>query len=181
MIPVVKVKSIVEAIKTATGLTTIRANQMVKMPNYPYVTYNVINSSQEHPIRNIKSRAYSSQLQETTNTTNQDVEETISLNVYSDKYDEAKEKSHSLYIAFKNSSFLESLNTLEVVAYLRSTQIQDRTILKEANYEYRFGFDVMLKTNVPLSEIFESIEHVSGKINIEKENGIIEENPYEVN
>ena len=47
---------------------------------------------------------------------------------------------------------------------LNITNVQDRTIFLESNYEYRFGFDFIIRATTPQVETFNSIEEINGTI-----------------
>jgi hypothetical protein len=84
--------------------------------------------------------------------------------VFSDKHAEAKQKIEILRFALKTNAVNKKAKDLNMSIILNITNVQDRTIFLESNYEYRFGFDFILRATTPQVETFNSIEEINGTI-----------------
>jgi hypothetical protein len=149
---------------TTSGVTILRADQSVKMPSYPYATYKELSTNVEPWVSNIKTRSYNPTDKIVTITENETSETTISVNVFSDKHAEAKQKIEILRFALKTNAVNKKASDLNMSIILNITNVQDRTIFLESNYEYRFGFDFILRATTPQVETFNSIEEINGTI-----------------
>lgn len=149
---------------TTSGVTILRAEQMVKMPTYPYATYKELSTNVEPWVSNIKTRSYNPTSKIVTVSEYEASETTISVNVFSKSHDEAKTKTESLWNALKNDAVNLKAKELSMSIILGLTNIQDRTIFLESNYEYRFGFDFILRSSKANTATYNSIEKVAGTI-----------------
>lgn len=164
MISDVDLKEFIAQWNTTSGVTILRADQSVKMPSYPYATYKELSTNVEPWVSNIKTRSYNPTDKIVTITENETSETTISVNVFSDKHAEAKQKIEILRFALKTNAVNKKASDLNMSIILNITNVQDRTIFLESNYEYRFGFDFILRATTPQVETFNSIEEINGTI-----------------
>jgi len=160
----VDLKEFIAQWNTTSGVTILRADQSVKMPSYPYATYKELSTNVEPWVSNIKTRSYNPTDKIVTITENETSETTISVNVFSDKHAEAKQKIEILRFALKTNAVNKKASDLNMSIILNITNVQDRTIFLESNYEYRFGFDFILRATTPQVETFNSIEEINGTI-----------------
>lgn len=149
---------------TTSGVTILRAEQMVKMPTYPYATYKELSTNVEPWVSNIKTRSYNPTSKIVTVSEYEASETTISVNVFSKSHDEAKTKTEILWNALKSDAVNSKAKELNMSIILGLTNIQDRTIFLESNYEYRFGFDFILRSSKANTATYNSIEKVAGTI-----------------
>ena len=164
---------------TSSGIIILRAEQMVKMPVYPYATYKELSTNVEPWVSNIKTRSYNPTSKIVTVSEYESSETTISVNVFSKDHDEVKTKTEILWNALKSDALNLKAKELNMSIILGLTNIQDRTIFLESNYEYRFGFDFILRASKANTATYNSIEKVAGTI--ETTNEIItNESNYEV-
>ena len=147
------------ALKTLTGITVIRGNQLVKKQAYPYAVYNIIGVNEEPLVSNIMERSAGAGVNVTL-TRNQYSEDTFSFTIISNTYEQAREKTQTLFNAFKSDTIHDFLNSNKCSAVLGITNIQDRTIFLEADYEYRFGFDVVIKSQTAFTETIENVNQI---------------------
>ncbi len=164
MISDADLKEFIAQWNTTSGVTILRADQSVKMPSYPYATYKELSTNVEPWVSNIKTRSYNPTDKIVTITENETSETTISVNVFSDKHAEAKQKIEILRFALKTNAVNKKAKDLNMSIILNITNVQDRTIFLESNYEYRFGFDFILRATTPQVETFNSIEEINGTI-----------------
>lgn len=164
MISDADLKEFIAQWNTTSGVTILRADQSVKMPSYPYATYKELSTNVEPWVSNIKTRSYNPTDKIVTITENETSETTISVNVFSDKHAEAKQKIEILRFALKTNAVNKKASDLNMSIILNITNVQDRTIFLESNYEYRFGFDFILRVTTPQVETFNSIEEINGTI-----------------
>ena len=164
MISDADLKEFIAQWNTTSGVTILRADQSVKMPSYPYATYKELSTNVEPWVSNIKTRSYNPTDKIVTITENETSETTISVNVFSDKHAEAKQKIEILRFALKTNAVNKKASDLNFTIILGNLNIQDRTIFLESNYEYRFGFDFILRATTPQVETFNSIEEINGTI-----------------
>lgn len=164
MISDADLKEFIAQWNTTSGVTILRADQSIKMPSYPYATYKELSTNVEPWVSNIKTRSYNPTDKIVTITENETSETTISVNVFSDKHAEAKQKIEILRFALKTNAVNKKAKDLNMSIILNITNVQDRTIFLESNYEYRFGFDFILRATTPQVETFNSIETVNGTI-----------------
>ncbi len=164
MISDADLKEFIAQWNTTSGVTILRADQSVKMPSYPYATYKELSTNVEPWVSNIKTRSYNPTDKIVTITENETSETTISVNVFSDKHAEAKQKIEILRFALKTNAVNKKASDLNMSIILNITNVQDRTIFLESNYEYRFGFDFILRATTPQVETFNSIEEINGTI-----------------
>ena len=164
MISDADLKEFIAQWNTTSGVTILRADQSVKMPSYPYATYKELSTNVEPWVSNIKTRSYNPTDKIVTITENETSETTISVNVFSDKHAEAKQKIEILRFALKTNAVNKKASDLNMSIILNVTNVQDRTIFLESNYEYRFGFDFILRATTPQVETFNSIEEINGTI-----------------
>ena len=165
---------------TTSGVKIVRADQLFGKPVYPYATYKEIATNVEPWVSNIKTRSYNPNDKIVTITENETSETTISVNVFSDKHAEAKQKIEILRFALKTNAVNKKASDLNMTILMGITNVQDRTIFLESNYEYRFGFDFILRATTPQVETFNSIESVAGTITSTNEI-ITNTTNYEVN
>ena len=149
---------------TSSGITILRSEQMVKMPTYPYATYKELSTNVEPWVSNIKTRSYNPTSKIVTVSEYESSETTISVNVFSKDHDEVKTKTDILWNALKSDALNLKAKELNMSIILGLTNIQDRTIFLESNYEYRFGFDFIIRATTPQVETFNSIEEINGTI-----------------
>lgn len=164
MISDADLKEFIAQWNTTSGVTILRADQSIKMPSYPYATYKELSTNVEPWVSNIKTRSYNPTDKIVTITENETSETTISVNVFSDKHAEAKQKIEILRFALKTNAVNKKASDLNMSIILNITNVQDRTIFLESNYEYRFGFDFILRATTPQVETFNSIEEINGTI-----------------
>lgn len=164
MISDADLKEFIAQWNTTSGVTILRADQSIKMPSYPYATYKELSTNVEPWVSNIKTRSYNPTDKIVTITENETSETTISVNVFSDKHAEAKQKIEILRFALKTNAVNKKASDLNFTIILGNLNIQDRTIFLESNYEYRFGFDFILRATTPQVETFNSIEEINGTI-----------------
>lgn len=164
MISDADLKEFIAQWNTTSGVTILRADQSIKMPSYPYATYKELSTNVEPWVSNIKTRSYNPTDKIVTITENETSETTISVNVFSDKHAEAKQKIEILRFALKTNAVNKKAKDLNMSIILNITNVQDRTIFLESNYEYRFGFDFILRATTPQVETFNSIEEINGTI-----------------
>lgn len=164
MISDADLKEFIAQWNTTSGVTILRADQSVKMPSYPYATYKELSTNVEPWVSNIKTRSYNPTDKIVTITENETSETTISVNVFSDKHAEAKQKIEILRFALKTNAVNKKASDLNFTIILNITNVQDRTIFLESNYEYRFGFDFIIRATTPQVETFNSIEEINGTI-----------------
>lgn len=164
MISDADLKEFIAQWNTTSGVTILRADQSVKMPSYPYATYKELSTNVEPWVSNIKTRSYNPTDKIVTITENETSETTISVNVFSDKHAEAKQKIEILRFALKTNAVNKKASDLNMSIILNITNVQDRTIFLESNYEYRFGFDFIIRATTPQVETFNSIEEINGTI-----------------
>ena len=169
MITDTNLKLFVTQWNTSSGVTIVRADQTVKMPTYPYATYKEIATNVEPWVSNIKTRSYNPTDKEVTITEHETSETTISVNVFSKNHDECKTKIELLRLALKKEDVINKAKELNMSIILGLTNIQDRTIFLDSIYEYRFGFDFILRAVTPNNTVYKSIESVSGEIEIKNE------------
>lgn len=150
------VKNLMTSLKTVTGITIARGNQMFKKPSYPYAVYNLLSSNEEPFASNITENGIGSAGMVLI-TRNQYSEDILSFTVISKTYDEARDKAQVLFNAFKAETIHDFLLANKCSAVLSLTAIQDRTTLLEADYEYRFGFDIVLKSQTAYTEEIEEV------------------------
>lgn len=153
------VKNLMTSLKTLTGITIIRGNQLVKKQTYPYAVYNIIGVNEEPSVSNITERNDGTGVNITL-TRYQYSEDTFSFTVTSKSYEEAREKTQTLFNAFKSETIHDFLKTNNCSAVLGIVNIQDRTIFLEADYEYRFGFDITIKSQTAFTETIENVNQV---------------------
>ena len=164
MISDADLKEFIAQWNTTSGVTILRADQSIKMPSYPYATYKELSTNVEPWVSNIKTRSYNPTDKIVTITENETSETTISVNVFSDKHAEAKQKIEILRFALKTNAVNKKAKDLNMSIILNITNVQDRTIFLESNYEYRFGFDFIIRATTPQVETFNSIEEINGTI-----------------
>lgn len=164
MISDADLKEFIAQWNTTSGVTILRADQSIKMPSYPYATYKELSTNVEPWVSNIKTRSYNPTDKIVTITENETSETTISVNVFSDKHAEAKQKIEILRFALKTNAVNKKASDLNMSIILNITNVQDRTIFLESNYEYRFGFDFIIRATTPQVETFNSIEEINGTI-----------------
>ena len=164
MISDADLKEFIAQWNATSGVTILRADQSIKMPSYPYATYKELSTNVEPWVSNIKTRSYNPTDKIVTITENETSETTISVNVFSDKHAEAKQKIEILRFALKTNAVNKKASDLNMSIILNITNVQDRTIFLESNYEYRFGFDFIIRATTPQVETFNSIEEINGTI-----------------
>lgn len=164
MISDADLKEFIAQWNTTSGVTILRADQSIKMPSHPYATYKELSTNVEPWVSNIKTRSYNPTDKIVTITENETSETTISVNVFSDKHAEAKQKIEILRFALKTNAVNKKASDLNMSIILNITNVQDRTIFLESNYEYRFGFDFIIRATTPQVETFNSIEEINGTI-----------------
>lgn len=156
MISFTIVKNLMTQLKTLTGITIARGNQLFKKQTYPYAVYNIINANEEPLVSNVLENSTGS-AGKVLITRNQYSEDTVSFTVMSKTYDEARDKAQILFNAFKSETIHDFLSVNKCSAVLGLTAIQDRTVFLEADYEYRFGFDIVLKSQTAYTEEIEEV------------------------
>lgn len=152
------VKNLIIQLALKSDLKIARGNQLVKKPSYPYAVYNIIGINEEPLVSNILEQGGTGP--NVTITRNQYSEDTVSFTVISKKYEEARKKTQDLFNSFKSEEIHDFLSANKCSAILGLTNIQDRTVFLEADYEYKFGFDIVLKSQTAYTETVENVVEI---------------------
>ena len=144
-----------------TGSLVIPQDNPKNKPPYPYLAYKI--TSPYIPFEHQGN--YSKELVPSQDEGFEyDIEETVelqpqmvmSINSYSDNLIESQELIKKTYDWFKHAGYYDLLDSNLVVVNIQA--FGDRTLLIVDNYEYRQGFDVILRTTDTIKRRIETIE-----------------------
>lgn len=164
MIEKYKLESFISILSELNKIVIIRNDQMAKKPLYPYATYKLINSNNESAKSNILEKSNI----DNSETVYRYSENTISIQVYSDSYDSALAHCIQLNYSLVEDKIENDCYEKNYSLALGLTAISDRTIVLESDYEYRFGFDLVIKTQTEFKREIDLIEKI--EINLEEKN-----------
>lgn len=144
--------------------TFIKANQSANLPDYPFVTLNILNPNvrDRDMIRGTLSRE---------NITGDDTKIKInktetpkmvfSINCYSDKQSEVSSvlKDAINWLTFSGQQDLSDRG----IIVLNNGDVQDRTNFLEVDYQYVYGFDLTIRVNDEVSMNVDTIGSVEAE------------------
>lgn len=132
---------IVEGIHNYTGLNSVDTDNPHNRPDYPYYSYKITSYNPYSYVGQSSMTDYGDRYKETVHLQPQIV---ISYNSYSNDVVEASGSIMKAWEWFKFIGYQELKNKNIVVVDVGS--IQDRAVFLTPDYEYRQGFDVVLRT-----------------------------------
>lgn len=156
--------SIVAKIYEYTDLLPVPTDNIGNRPAYPFLSYKVTTSYIEPTNQGNYSKKAIGSLDDRFD---YDIEETLeqqptftlSINAYSGDIFECQKEIKKVYDWFKFVGS-EDLSSVNVVA-VNIQAITDRTLLIVDNYEYRYGFDIVLRTTDTIKRRINTIENYS--------------------
>lgn len=153
---------ILSKLEDYTACICVPANTTKKMPPYPYISFNVINTD-------VKKGTYGAVEEENKRYLFKELSQTWSFTVQSDDNEQALALAMLISDFFEESKRQELEDNNIVVADVGAITPRDNMLTIE--YEYRKGLDVKLRlNNVIESTVDNEIDKINiGNINLEKE------------
>lgn len=150
---------ITNGIKAYTDLITVNTDNPHKKPPYPYYSYKM--TTLYKPMGHEGTRLTVNDEGVVKETVILQPQMTISFNSYSNNILEANEKALKAWEWFKFAGYYHLKNNNLVVVDVMP--VQDRTTFLTVGYEYRQGFDVILRTVHKIEREIETIEEYNIK------------------
>ena len=154
---------IVKGINEYTGLNTVDTDNPHEKPSYPYYSYKITTLYTPDKFIGVSRKVNKDNTIKETRTTQPTM--TISFNSYSDNVVEANQAALKAWEWFKFVGYLSLKDKGIIVVDVMA--VQDRTVFLSPSYEYRQGFDVVLRATHTIEREIETIEEFEFK---EREN-----------
>ena len=144
MINITKVRDIFSLLAGSLSLQFIRSDQDGVKPEYPFLSYKIMRSGSEKKEQQNKIQKPSMSADKVLFETRKKNRAILSINLFDNVYDRVWENSSRVwdYIDQNRKLICEAH---DVLIHIISDEIEDRTVYLENNYEYRLGFDVLVK------------------------------------
>jgi hypothetical protein len=157
-----KIKPLFVLIASEISVNLIRADQTNPKIDYPVLRYKVLSSPTESKQQNIHilKDAGPDNINKEINIKKSSI---ISLNILSDDYVQCGTKADDSLNWFFTQTAIDFFDNAEIVWNQVSKSIEDRTLMIENQYEYRFGYDIQLTGNLELENIIEAINFIEIK------------------
>ena len=159
---------IVSKLNTKTTKPVIQMEQTTTKPAYPFIGYKIIVSDNREPGMSIMERVA---VTSTNPSFDYDVKETaidqvtatFSFNAYAAKSSDAYELAMTAKNYIEHNLYFDLKDAGAVVVNVEA--IGDRTVLIDPAYEFRYGFDVIIRMVNSAERIISTIEEIN--INLE--------------
>jgi hypothetical protein len=159
---------IVSKLYAKTGKPVIQMEQTATKPPYPFIGYKIIISDNREPGQSIMERVA---VDSTSDDFDYDIKETaidqvtatFSFNAYGAKSSDAYELAMTAKNFIEHNLYFDLKDAGAVVVSVEA--IGDRTVLIDPAYEFRHGFDVIIRMVNSAERIISTIEEIN--INLE--------------
>ena len=159
---------IVSKLYAKTAKPVIQMEQTATKPAYPFIGYKIIVSDNREPGQSIMERAtvasadplFDYNIKETAI---DQVTATLSFNAYGEKPADAYDLAITAKNFIEHNLYFDLKDAGAVVVSVEA--IGDRTVLIETSYEFRYGFDVIIRMVNSTERIVSTIEEIN--INLE--------------
>lgn len=159
---------IVSKLYAKTAKPVIQMEQTATKPDYPFIGYKIIASDNREPGMSIMERIgvvstdplFDYDIKETAI---DQVTATFSFNAYGEKSSDAYELAMTAKNYIEHNMYCDLKDIGAVVASVEA--VGDRTVLIETSYEFRYGFDVIIRMVNSTERIVSTIEEIN--INLE--------------
>ena len=154
---------IVSKLYAKTAKPVIQMEQTATKPAYPFIGYKIIVSDNREPGQSIMERVKVTSTDplfdyDIKETASDQVTATFSFNAYGEKSSDAYELAMTAKNYIEHNLYFDLKDIGAVVVNVEA--VGDRTVLVETSYEFRYGFDVIVRMVNTVDYIAPTIEEI---------------------